>query len=187
LAPASLASALRDEGFDIEPCSDLSDLETVIQRHAVQAAIIVTATAQSSPSDAERAQIARLCLMVPTVVMRADVDEPTDTVARLTRALHSQPPAATSEPTRLPAVARDKQLDLITPRQKEIASLVADGLTNAEIAARLVVAQGTVANHVAEILQRLGFRSRTQIAIWAAIRLHGSVPTPGTETTSHLG
>ena len=42
--------------------------------------------------------------------------------------------------------------------------LVAGGLTNLEIAERLVLTPGTVANHVESILRRLGFRSRTQVA-----------------------
>lgn len=53
------------------------------------------------------------------------------------------------------------------PRQREIAGLVAEGLSNDEIADRLVLMPGTVANHVEAILDRLQFRSRTQIAVWA--------------------
>jgi DNA-binding NarL/FixJ family response regulator len=57
---------------------------------------------------------------------------------------------------------------MLTPRQLTVARMVAAGLTNSEIAHHLVLDGGTVANHVANILQRLGFRSRTQIAVWAA-------------------
>jgi DNA-binding NarL/FixJ family response regulator len=56
----------------------------------------------------------------------------------------------------------------LSPRQLEIAALIRQGLTNAEIAARLVLSPGTVANHVANILDRLNLRSRTQVAVWAA-------------------
>jgi signal transduction histidine kinase/DNA-binding CsgD family transcriptional regulator len=62
----------------------------------------------------------------------------------------------------------------LTPRQREIAGLLARGLPNAEIAQQLVLTRGTVANHVASILQRLELESRTQIAAWAVERgLHG--------------
>src|SRR5437773_7211996 len=55
----------------------------------------------------------------------------------------------------------------LTPRQLEIATLIAGGLSNSEIADRLVVTKGTVANHVEHILRRLGFHCRTQVAVWA--------------------
>jgi len=62
----------------------------------------------------------------------------------------------------------------LTPRQREIAALIAQGLSNAVIAEQLVVTDGTVANHVAGILQRLDVESRTQIATWAFEEgLHG--------------
>jgi DNA-binding CsgD family transcriptional regulator len=56
----------------------------------------------------------------------------------------------------------------LTRRQAEVAALIAQGLTNSEIANQLVLEHGTVANHVREILGRLGFRNRTEIAIWTA-------------------
>jgi DNA-binding CsgD family transcriptional regulator len=52
----------------------------------------------------------------------------------------------------------------LTPRQREIAELIAQGLTNEQIAQRLVIAPGTAANHVAQILARLGLQSRVQVA-----------------------
>jgi DNA-binding NarL/FixJ family response regulator len=55
----------------------------------------------------------------------------------------------------------------LSPRELEIAALIRHGLTNAEIAARLLLTPGTVANDVAHILTRLDFRTRAQIAAWA--------------------
>ena len=62
-----------------------------------------------------------------------------------------------------PAIAEE-----LTPRQREIAMLVAAGLTNNQIAERLILAPRTVRNYVGHILQRLSFVSRTQVAVWAA-------------------
>ena len=62
------------------------------------------------------------------------------------------------------------ELARLTRRQQEIVVAIADGLTNEEIAERLVLEPGTVANHVAAILGRLGVRNRTQIGVWAAER-----------------
>ena len=58
------------------------------------------------------------------------------------------------------------QLRRITARELEVATLVAEGLTNDEIAARLVVSTGTVSNHVEHILRKLNFSRRVQIATW---------------------
>ena len=58
----------------------------------------------------------------------------------------------------------------LTRREKEIAQLVAEGLSNRDIAARLVMAQRTAEGHVARILSKLGFTSRTQLAAWVKDR-----------------
>ncbi|MBI3969046.1 MAG: response regulator transcription factor [Chloroflexi bacterium] len=54
----------------------------------------------------------------------------------------------------------------LTLREREVAGLIAEGLTNQQIADRLVLTRGTVANHVERILDKLCFRSRAQIAVW---------------------
>ena len=58
----------------------------------------------------------------------------------------------------------------LTRRQREVADLVAQGMTDREIAARLVISPRTAESHVEQILTRLGFRSRAQIAAWTASR-----------------
>lgn len=58
----------------------------------------------------------------------------------------------------------------LTRRQREIAALVAEGLSNREIASRLVISQRTAETHVENILTKLGFTSRTQIASWVVER-----------------
>jgi pimeloyl-ACP methyl ester carboxylesterase/DNA-binding CsgD family transcriptional regulator len=58
----------------------------------------------------------------------------------------------------------------LSPREQEVARLVAQGLTNRQIAERLVVTEGTATLHVKHTLAKLGFRSRTQIAAWAVQR-----------------
>jgi len=57
---------------------------------------------------------------------------------------------------------------LLTKREREVARLVADGLTNQEIADRLVISPRTAEGHVENVLRKLDFRSRTQIASWVA-------------------
>jgi DNA-binding CsgD family transcriptional regulator/tetratricopeptide (TPR) repeat protein len=55
----------------------------------------------------------------------------------------------------------------LTAREREVAGLIAAGLTNREIAARLVIAERTAEGHVQSILNKLSFNSRAQIAAWA--------------------
>jgi predicted ATPase/DNA-binding CsgD family transcriptional regulator len=58
----------------------------------------------------------------------------------------------------------------LTRRERQVASLIAEGLTNKEIAARLVIAQRTAEAHVERILSKLGRTTRTQIALWITQR-----------------
>ncbi|MBN3958439.1 response regulator transcription factor [Nostoc sp. NMS8] len=55
----------------------------------------------------------------------------------------------------------------LTPREKEVLRLIATGASNREIAQELYISEGTVKNHVTNILNRLNLRDRTQAAIWA--------------------
>jgi len=72
----------------------------------------------------------------------------------------------------VPSLERDhagasvKPADL-TEREIEVLRLIAQGATNREIAEALVISEGTVKNHISNILSRLGLRDRTQAAIYA--------------------
>ncbi|WP_017654482.1 response regulator [Fortiea contorta] len=55
----------------------------------------------------------------------------------------------------------------LTPREKEVLRLIATGASNREIAQKLYISEGTVKNHVTNILNRLNLRARTQAAIFA--------------------
>jgi len=56
---------------------------------------------------------------------------------------------------------------LLAKRETEVARLVAEGLSNKQIGARLFISARTVDSHVRSILNKLGFNSRAQIAGWA--------------------
>ncbi|EAW44308.1 two-component response regulator [Nodularia spumigena CCY9414] len=55
----------------------------------------------------------------------------------------------------------------LTPREKEVLRLIAVGANNREISQQLYISEGTVKNHVTNILNRLNLRDRTQAAIIA--------------------
>jgi predicted ATPase/DNA-binding NarL/FixJ family response regulator len=64
----------------------------------------------------------------------------------------------------------------LTPREEEVVALIAGGLTNREIAGRLVVSRRTVEGHVGNALRKLGFERRSQLAAWAASRAGSRYP-----------
>ena len=55
----------------------------------------------------------------------------------------------------------------LTPREREVAALLAEGLSNSELARRLFISPRTAAVHVSNILTKLGMTSRTEVAAWA--------------------
>ena len=70
--------------------------------------------------------------------------------------------------------------DDLTPREREVLGLVAEGASNRQIAETLVVSERTARTHVSAILSKLGLVSRTQAALWAV----REGPAPGPEDRS---
>lgn len=72
----------------------------------------------------------------------------------------------------IPKSAELEQLGL-TPTEKKVVTLIAEGLSNKEIAGQLFLSEGTVKNYVTEILGKLNLRDRTQIAIFYLKKVQG--------------
>jgi DNA-binding CsgD family transcriptional regulator len=79
-------------------------------------------------------------------------------------------PVWSTRPAGRSVVGHHRVLGELTPREHEVAALIAQGFTNDQIAQRLVVTTGTVANHVAHILAKLGVSSRVHVAVTYATR-----------------
>jgi DNA-binding NarL/FixJ family response regulator len=77
----------------------------------------------------------------------------------------AEPPAAGTEEERLPE--RPSRKGLLTRREREVLQLVAEGLSNRDIAERLRIAENTVKNHLRNILEKLHMQNRAQAVAYA--------------------
>ena len=77
---------------------------------------------------------------------------------------------------------RTPEVGTLSRRERQVAELVAEGLTNRAIAAKLVISQRTAQGHVERILSKLGYTSRTQIATWLVEQRHQQNPGPEMRT-----
>ena len=87
-------------------------------------------------------------------------------VAELAR-LQAPISALPSSSPAIPAAPPSALIEELTPREREVVRLLATGASNREIGAQLFISEGTVKNHISNILGRLGLRDRTQAAIYA--------------------
>jgi DNA-binding NarL/FixJ family response regulator len=105
-------------------------------------------------------------------------DVPPDELLGAIRAVHSGDAVVAPSTTRrlldrftpmLPSAAAEehKEVDRLTDREREVLLLVAQGLSNGEIARKLVLSEATVKTHVGRILTKLGLRDRVQAVVLA--------------------
>lgn len=81
----------------------------------------------------------------------------------LEKAIAPSPPPTPPQPTQLPP-----ELAGLTPREREVLSLIAKGASNREIAQTLYISERTVKNHITSILSQLNLRDRTQAAMYVS-------------------
>ncbi len=81
--------------------------------------------------------------------------------------LHNAVEAYTRVAKSLPDVLPDEPRERLSARELDVLALIVEGLTNKEIANRLILSPDTVKNHVVHIIQKLGVSDRTQAAVMA--------------------
>jgi DNA-binding NarL/FixJ family response regulator len=121
--------------------------------------------------------------MTPTEAVRlalgahADAAGPaaTSTAANSTAAASTAPTSSTTTGSTTTGTATTGPATALTQREHEVVRLLAAGLSNREIAAKLFISPATAARHVANILAKLGFSSRSQVAAWAAAQPAGQL------------
>ncbi|HSZ42878.1 MAG TPA: tetratricopeptide repeat protein [Trebonia sp.] len=102
-----------------------------------------------------------------TLALASAADAPLAIAAPAPVAESPRPAAAPASASRPPSYGEAVSL---TPREMEIAVLVASGRSNKAIAGELYISPATVARHIANIMHKLGFSTRTQIATWTLTR-----------------
>jgi NarL family two-component system response regulator LiaR len=117
--------------------------------------------ALTSFNDEENIQKALKAGAISYLMKNVSVDELANAVRKASRGQATLAPEAAqvliAAATRPPSVGHD-----LTDREREVLSLMIEGLNNREIAERLVISSSTVKNHVSSILDKLGTTSRTQ-------------------------
>ncbi|WP_076263540.1 response regulator [Intrasporangium flavum] len=109
--------------------------------------------------DAVRAVAGGHALLAPEVTRRV--------IERMTSGDASVGPTTATGGSARAEEARDQRLDRLTPRETEVLGLVGRGLSNAEIAAHLVLGEATVKTHVSNVLSKLHLRDRVQAVVLA--------------------
>ena len=102
------------------------------------------------------------------VVARGDALLSPDVTRRVIEAVTARPPAAalTRAPATPPSPA-SAELASLTEREREVLVLLAEGISNAEIAERLWVGEATIKTHVSKVLMKLGLRDRVHAVVYA--------------------
>jgi DNA-binding NarL/FixJ family response regulator len=136
----------------------------------------IEVVAMTSFAEADKVQGALRAGAAGYLLKDAEADEVTMAIRAARRGEVHLDPAIAKQLTRSLVASKPQTVTALTDREREILVLVAQGLSNQQIADALVISERTARTHVSNILSKLGLASRTQAAL-LAIR-EGIAPTP---------
>jgi two-component system, NarL family, response regulator DevR len=148
------------DGNGVEVCRDLRD------RYPSVACIMLTAF-----SDDEALFSAIMAGARGYILKQVLGNDLMDSIRRVARGEQLLDPIVTArvlERIRTPPKEEPDPLAILTPQERQILVLIADGLTNRQIGERLFLAEKTVKNYVSSILSKLGMERRTEAAVFAS-------------------
>jgi two-component system, NarL family, response regulator DevR len=152
------------DGSGIEVCRSIRSVDPSLQ------ALILT-----SYDDDEALFAAIMAGAAGYVLKQIGTTDLVDAVRRVAAGQSLLDPAVTFrvlERLRSGSAAEPDELASLTPQERKILALIAEGLTNRQIAEAIFLAEKTVKNYVSSILMKLGLERRTQAALLAAKLLH---------------
>jgi DNA-binding NarL/FixJ family response regulator len=126
----------------------------------------VEVVALTSFSEAERVHVALEAGAAGYLLKDAEADEVVAAVRAAYRGEVHLDPVVARKLTRS-LIAPQRTATALTPRERQILVLVAQGKSNRDIASALVISERTARTHVSNVLTKLGLASRTQAALWA--------------------
>jgi DNA-binding NarL/FixJ family response regulator len=143
------------------------------QRYAGTAVLAMT-----SYSEVDRIRSALEAGASGYLLKDAEADEVAEGIRKAHRGEMPLGAAVSRQLARVFSATSRSAADDLTPREHEVLVLLAAGLSNREIAARLVISERTARSHVSSILETLGLRSRTQAALYAVQHGLAAAPPP---------
>jgi DNA-binding NarL/FixJ family response regulator len=164
-ALAAVAAA-RVAAVDARPDVAMSALERAIQQFGTMDLPLDAATT--------RLELARLLAPEQRDLAVAEAQQALSTFERLGAASYADAAGALLRSLGATARAGPRSVDVLSEREQEVLRLVAAGLSNPEIAARLYISRKTASNHVSSILAKLGLRNRAEAAAFAGHGREGS-------------
>jgi DNA-binding NarL/FixJ family response regulator len=124
------------------------------------------------PKQAKENGMLEPCIAHPIHIDVGDVDQPghvfrtTVLVELVVRVTHGDAPAVEPEPLDVAALQDDRHpADRLTEREREVLAMVADGLSNQQIAAQLILAESTIKSYIRTVIAKLGVATRVEAAV----------------------